>query len=369
MTKNIWSSVIVIVVLLIIIGGAIIYSNQNNAPVSTSAVTSTSTSDNSNPVATNPTATSPQPSTPNVVTSNEAIPTDSSVVVSGTVTPNGSQTNYWYEFGTTPNLGSKTSTQNIGSGYEAIPAPGYITGLTTNTTYYFQLVGQNDLGKVIGSQFSFQTTTGVPAPLGSVPNVRTTSATGTSRNGVTLNGTVTPNQSTTSYWFEYGTTKDFGNTTSLENVGNGTATVAAAIQVLNLDPLTTYYYRLNAENQFGTTIGTTLSFKTIGPAAPSAPTASTKNATSIKSSTATLNATLNSNGLQTLYWFEFSTDSQLASSVQSSSETSAGSGVNLVSVSANATGLSTSTTYYFRIVTQNNLGTARGDILSFMTER
>ena len=365
MTKNIWAGVGVIIVVLIIIG-AVIYSNQNPV-VSSLPTTSTSTVINTNqPITT--TVTTSQAGSPNVVTSSSAIPTDTTVVVSGTVTPNGAKTQYWFEFGITPSLGSKTSAQMIGSGYSALPSPGYITGLAKDTTYFYQIVAQNSLGKVVGSQFSFKTTNGVSVPVGSTPTVRTSSASSVSRTSVILNGNVTPNKATTSYWFEYGTTKDFGNTTSVQDIGNGTAGVSASVQVENLNPLTTYYYRLNAQNQFGTIVGSTLSFKTTGPAAPSAPDALTRSAISINGTSATLRATVNPNGAQTQYWFEFSTDSQLATSVQSSSQTSAGSGTINTSVTASATSLSTSTTYYFRVVTQNSLGTTDGDILSFKTK-
>ena len=368
MTKNIWAGVGVIIVVLIIIA-AVIYSNQN--PVAGVPTTSTSTDTNTG-INTNQTVsttvTPPQAGSPNIVTSSSAIPTDTTVVVSGTVTPNGASTNYWFEFGTTPSLGSKTTSQMIGSGYAALSSPGYITGLTKDTTYYFQLVAQNSYGKVVGSEFSFKTTSGVSVPVGSTPTVRTSSASSISRTAAILNGNVTPNRATTSYWFEYGTTKDFGDTTAVQNIGNGTANVTASIQVQNLNPLTTYYYRLNAQNQFGTIVGTTLSFETTGPAAPSSPSATTGSAITIKGTSATLRATVNPNGAETQYWFEFSTDANLATSVQSSSQTSAGSGSTNVPVTANAASLSTSTTYYFRVVTQNSLGTTNGNILSFKTK-
>src|SRR3989338_422066 len=75
--------------------------------------------------------------TPLVVTNATVAHTDTTAVVVGTVNPNGAFTQYWYEYGTSANFGSKISNQLIGSGYTATPAPGYITGLTKDTTYYF----------------------------------------------------------------------------------------------------------------------------------------------------------------------------------------------------------------------------------------
>lgn len=166
-------------------------------------------------------------------------------------------------------MGSKTSNQTIGSGFVAIQAPGYITNLVKNTTYYFRLVAENQYGKVVGSQYSFKTTEGTPAPVGNAPTTKTVSASGVSRTTSNLNGEVNPNKASTQYWFEYGKTTELGNTSSFESSGDGNAKISVSISLSNLQPLTTYYFRLNAQNQFGTINGSILSFKTLGPATTS----------------------------------------------------------------------------------------------------
>ncbi|MES3004575.1 MAG: hypothetical protein V4690_00510 [Patescibacteria group bacterium] len=64
-----------------------------------------------------------QPSVPVVVTSASVSASDNAVMVNGTVNPRGAFTTYWYEYGFTTALGSKTNNQTIGSGFSSIQAP------------------------------------------------------------------------------------------------------------------------------------------------------------------------------------------------------------------------------------------------------
>lgn len=354
-----------IVAVVIIIGGLVFYGTSTTIPSSTTA---TSTSD----VVTNTgqtTTPNPTPGAPIASTNSTSFPTETTMVVSGTVIPNGAFTNYWYEFGKTESFGSKTSSQTVGSGYTTIPAPAYITGLTKDTTYFFRLVASNQYGTVTGSQYTFQTTHGVEPPVGSAPGVKTLTATGISRNTANINGEVTPNKAATQDWFEYGKTPNLGNTTAFVSVGDGSVKVPASISLTDLEPATTYYFRLNAQNKFGTINGAILNFKTAGPPAPTAPAVTTVSATKVTTSASTLRGTVNPNGVETTYWFEYSTDAQFNSALlKNTPQMSAGAGTNMTSVSADVSSLDRSTTYYFRIVAQNSLGTVRGDRNTFETK-
>lgn len=183
-----------------------------------------------------------------------------------------------------------------------------------------------------------------------------------------LNGEVTPNRAATSYWFEYGKTTSLGNSSALTAVGDGNAKMNVSLALSDLEPATTYYFRLNAQNQFGTVNSTILSFKTLNPVSGTAPTANTLSATHVATSTVTLRATVDANGLETMYWFEYSTDSLLGSVLLSSTpQKSAGAGSNPTQVETSVTGLNPDTNYYFRAVAQNSLGIVRGDKLTFKT--
>jgi hypothetical protein len=100
--------------------------------------------------------------------------------------------------------------------------------------------------------------------------------------------------------------------------------------------------------------------------AVSAPTAASNAATSVAATTVTINGTVNPNGLATTAAFEWGTSSSLSSYSTTSSQ-SIGAGGSPVAVKADLTGLTASTTYYFRVMGQNSLGTQRGSILSFTT--
>ncbi len=308
-----------------------------------------------------------------VPTTNATVaPTDTTAVVTGTVNPNGAITTYWYEYGTTQSLGQKTAGQTVGSGYLALQAPGYITGLTKGTTYYYRLVAENNFGRVSAAVNSFTTTTNNPSPVvGGVPTARTLSVSGISRTSASLTGEVNPNKAATQYWFEYGVNNNLGNVTPLVSVGDGNLAINAVAALSNLSAGTTYHYRVNAQNQFGTVNGAILTFKTSAPAAnaPAAPGVNTRSTIDIASSTATLRGSVDPNGGLTMYWFEYSTDSLLGSVLlKTTAQKSAGSGTNNVNVEADVTGLASNTTYYARAVAQNTEGTVRGDKVTFKTK-
>ncbi len=360
MNKN---STIILILGLVLVGGLVYYMTKIKETPNTTPT----------PVLTETPGTvgSPsQASAPTAITLSAVTPSDTTAVVNGSVNPKGALTSYWYEYSTTSNsFSNKTTVQIIGSGFMGTQAPGYITNLTKNTTYYFRLVAENQFGRVEGSPYTFKTTEGNPAPIGSAPTTKTTSESNVSRTTANLNGEVTPNRSTTYYWFEYGKTSQLGNISTFSSIGDGTAKISVSTSLSNLEPLTTYYFRLNAQNQFGTINGSILNFKTAGPTSTAAPKVETKDATSISSSAATLHGSVAPNGIETKYWFEYSTDSLLGSVLLRTTPTETlSASSNNSSVKADISNLASKTTYYFRLVGQNSQGTVRGDNTTFKTK-
>ncbi len=350
-----------LVAIIIIGGGAWMLTNGTSGSGTVATSTTQGTNDTSTP---QPSAT---PATPWVSTGTLVVASNSGAVVTGKIIPNGAQTTYWYEYGPTSALGASTIAQSIGSGSVSISAPVFISGLSANASYSYRLVAQNVLGTARGATYSF-TTNSNPAPVGGAPTVSTNAATTVTRTSATINGHVSPNLSDTSYWFEYGTSNDLGNTTDFQGAGNGNVTTSRSATISNLQPQTTYYFRIDAQNAFGTVNSTIQSFTTGGPANPTAPSADTTNATNITTSAATANGQVNPHGAATTYWFEYSTDSLLGHILGSTThQTVAGSGTSVVMVSANLTGLARNTNYSYRLVTSNNYGTTDGDIVSFKT--
>lgn len=303
---------------------------------------------------------------PGVQTGDTVTAFTTAAVLNGSVNPNGAPTTYWYNYGTTTELGTNSASQGVGSGYGSVNAPAYITGLSPDTTYYYQLRASNRNGSVSGSTHSFRTSD-TPPPPGITPSVETTSATDISRTTADLNGQVDPNGSETRIWFEYGTTTQLGGVTPIQSIGSQDSLINVSASLSDLRPSTTFYFRLNAQNAYGTVTGSVLSFTTNGPEAQSAPTVDTTEATAITDSSARLNGRINPNGLATTYWFEYSQDSLLGNLIGSSTEAQTSSGNSFVTVSADITNLQSDTEYFFRLVGRNNEGTTRGDIMFFTT--
>ena len=360
------------VVVLIVIGvGAYFLLNAPTPSTSsnpTGTETSTNTNGGSSGTGSNTTTGSIRtPGKPLIATNQNPAVSNSTAVVSGSVTPNGSQTTYWYEYGRTSSLGNSTVPQTIGSGYIAIAAPAYITGLSANTTYYYRLIASNASGTVTGASYTFATNTN-PPPQGTAPTVGTDPATAIDRTSAKVVGRVTPGNAATTYWFEYGTNTSLGDTTSILSAGNGTSPQTVSASLSNLQPGTKYYFRLNAQNQFGTVNGAVLSFTTDGPALK-APVTDTTATTNIATSSAKFNGTVNPGGAETTYWFEYGTDSLLGTLLGSTAHTTLGSsGTSKIEVSATISNLSSNTRYYVRLVATNSQGNVRGDIVNFKTK-
>lgn len=363
MNQNTGVIVGAVVIVLILLGGIFMYTQSNPSPTASSTPTGVDTGTDG----TVPDTQARTPGAPVAKTNSNVSPTDTTAVVVGGVIPNGAFTSYWYEYGASNNLGVATAKQNIGSGYVELAAPAYITQLAKDTTYYFRLVAENSVGKSTGAIYTFHTTVGNPPPVGSIPTAKTLAATAVTRTSANINGETTPNQAATKYWFEYGDTANLGAVSALQSVGDGTAKVAASLALSNLAPATTYYYRLNAQNQFGTRSGDILTFKTSGPPLSAVPVVTTLVAGPVATTTATLRGTVNPYSAQTTYWFEYSTDSSLVSALKTTSHRSAGGAAATVSIETNVSGLNSNTTYYYRTVAQNASGTVRGELISFKT--
>ncbi len=95
---------------------------------------------------------------PTVTTSAATSVTDVAATLKGTVNPNGSSTDGWFEWGTSPTLSNPnlTSAQALGSSGSVSLSKG-ISSLTPNTTYYYRAVGSNLVGTSSGTILSFTT--------------------------------------------------------------------------------------------------------------------------------------------------------------------------------------------------------------------
>lgn len=97
---------------------------------------------------------------------------------------------------------------------------------------------------------------------------------------------------------------------------------------------------------------------------PGIPTVSTTAATSVGINSATLNGTVNPNGVSTDYHFDWGLTTSYGNST---STASAGSGSAIVAVYSPISSLAANTTYHYRIVAVNSNGTANGTDMTFQT--
>jgi hypothetical protein len=94
------------------------------------------------------------------------------------------------------------------------------------------------------------------------PTVTTGAASSIQPTTVTLNGFVTPNGANTTYYFQYGTSSLYGSVTPATVVNAGSGRVKVSVAVGELAPVTTYHYRLVAQNSQGVARGKHRTFKT-----------------------------------------------------------------------------------------------------------
>jgi hypothetical protein len=75
----------------------------------------------------------------------------------GTVNPRGSETKYYFDYGSTEAYGTKTAEASGGSGTSNVEATKAITGLVEDQTYHFRVVATNSFGTTLGKDVTFKT--------------------------------------------------------------------------------------------------------------------------------------------------------------------------------------------------------------------
>jgi phosphodiesterase/alkaline phosphatase D-like protein len=280
----------------------------------------------------------------------------SSAVLNGTVNANNAATTAVFDWGTSTSYGNTvTVSQSPISGMTTTSVNYSLSNLTPNTTYYFRLRGSNVAGSANGADLSFTTST-------ITPTATTNNASSIYPTGATFNGTVNPNNASTTVSFDYGTSTSYGTTvTASQSPVTGISNVSVSNTVSSLVPNTTYHFRVVATNSAGTTTGSDKSFNTPAVVA----TVTTAAATSITASGATLNGTVNANNASTTVTFEYGTSTTYGTTVTATQ--SPVTGVTATNVSAAISGLLPNTTYHFRTVGNNSAGISYGNDFTLLT--
>jgi len=77
--------------------------------------------------------------------------------LSGGVYPNGIDTTYYWQYGSTASYGAQTGSVDIGAGQAPVLVPGSLTALAPGTTYHYRLVAHNSDGFAYGYDSTFTT--------------------------------------------------------------------------------------------------------------------------------------------------------------------------------------------------------------------
>jgi hypothetical protein len=179
-------------------------------------------------------------SSPTVTTGAATNRTNTSVVLNGTVNPNGNSTGYVFEYGLTTGYGLATPSHTAGHGTKPVAVKSTVSGLLPGTTYHYKILALNRSGSGAGTDRTF-TTTGHPpaaAVTGPPSQVGKTTATPT--------GTINPEGQTTTWVVQYGLTSAYGLETFPQTLAAVTTAVTVSLQLQGLAAGTLFHYEIVA---------------------------------------------------------------------------------------------------------------------------
>jgi hypothetical protein len=199
------------------------------------------------------------------------------------------------------------------------------------------------------------------------PVVTTNAADTITDTSVVLHATVNPGWANSTVEFCYGTASNLTDCTHASAAQSpvlaGGAAVPVSLELSGLTPGTLYYFDAGALNSLDSGRGSILSFHT-----PDAPDATTDAASTITSTSATLNGTVNPGWAETTVTFCYGTDELLTGcTAATAAESPLAEGGSDQSVTVDLSDLAPGTLYYFRVTASNSVSTVSGTIESFQT--
>jgi hypothetical protein len=285
--------------------------------------------------------------------------TSGEATLAGLVEPEGSSIEECaFQYGTSETYGSLASCSQSTpfSSVETVPVSAPLSGVLLNNVYHYRLVVANEHGTVFGPDHTFAV---LVAP---TIEEQTVSASSFTRASAQLSAKIVPEQGETSYHYELGTTEAYGHSTPIAHTANGLTGETIASQLAGeLLPSTTYHYRLVISNLGGRAVGADHTFTT---AAPTPPLVLTTGAAGVAQNSATISATVDTQGLPTSYGFEIGTSTDYGPPTGLGT---IGAGLSETPVSLALSGLLPGTTYHYRITATNVDGTSYGADQTFTT--
>jgi hypothetical protein len=298
-----------------------------------------------------------------VITGAATTETSDTATLNGEIKTGSEGGSYQFEYGTGSDTEHMTPIKPVvGETTGFMPIAEAIAGLTPNTTYRFRIIGYPPGGSpgIEGAEREFTTKPALPMVINKpVSNITRTTA--------SLSGAINPGNSPTTYYIEYGETENYGASGSPTKEADLPAgAVPLPIEPQQLEELSAgkeYHYRIVAHNEAGTTDGEDSTFTT-SPRQP--PIVESESSAQVAQTTATINGTVNPDGLQTSYVLEVGTQVE-GRVLYTPTFGEVGSGTESVALAFGLTNLLPGTTYYYRIVAINQDGVVTGGELAFAT--
>jgi hypothetical protein len=275
-----------------------------------------------------------------------------SAVLHGSYTGGGQDVHYFFEWGRTNGYGHATpgppgADAGAGTGTQNLP-PVQISGLSGGSPYHYRLVVSTPSGITRSPDQTFTTAPAVGNLTVEKPTV-VTETTADLRASFEGDSTYA-----TSYYFEWGQTTSYGNTTPAPP-GNSVPAGEGHIEfppvpISGLQKGAVYHFRIVASNETGTTISADQTFRTAD-----APLVGNVNSRNVKATSAELTGEINPRYGETTYVFEWGTSGGYGNSVPVPAG-NVGSGDLAVPVNVQLERLSSDVTYHFRLVATNQYG-------------
>ena len=299
--------------------------------------------------------------TPEVKTGSATNLTVDSATITGYVDPSsaGSVSSCYFEYGTdtTYALGKLPCSPEapLSVPTEVTAA---LTGLTPFTSYHYRLVTVSSDGTNYPTYGRDRTVTAIP---GLTPTVGSTESSNITPTTASLTADLDPNFAPTIYRFEYGTDASYGSETlPSESIGADGAYHSVSSEIIELQPATTYHFRVVALNFNGVTDGPDQIFTT-----SDVPTIDESAVSGVTSASATVSALIHPGFRATTYHVEYGSTATYGSSTAESMPVGSDNASHLVSTTIY--GLSPEATYHYRVVATNSIGATDGPDQTFTT--
>jgi DNA-binding beta-propeller fold protein YncE len=252
------------------------------------------------------------------------------------------------------------------TGTSPVAVSAELAGLSPATTYHYRLAATDSNDTNYGGD---ETLTTGPA----VAGLSTGPAEDLTSNSAKLTGSLEPDGTDAHYYFQYGTSSAYGSVSPEVDAGSGGAKctppggvecspVAAETTLSGLQANTIYHYRLVGVDSFGTTYGNDRSLLTPGPPVIAGESAEVRSSEKAGQTIAKLLASVNPDGRETTYSFEYGETKSYGTSVPTPPGV-----VGVGQVAAELTGLKIGTTYHYRVIASNEYGTVVGPDQTFTT--